>query len=200
MKMGIKLEATQSVSMLHFSNCCWRAVFAAKRHSRCPSVFPQIIDDKLIFVKVHMPWDMLCTYAEVLHIKLPIQPNDLSSRPSPWHFCNFITKHFYPSEDLIKKETEYFTAPFEKERLEFFHITDKDNFFTPSMRSRMVRTLSLVSRSGSVLADFSFFPGILPPEPRSLRDARQHKEVRHQQVAGQRRVQGCLPPPRRNTM
>nr|XP_046234933.1 anoctamin-6 [Scatophagus argus] len=108
MKMGMELEATQSV-----------------------------IDDKLMFVKVHMPWDVLCTYAEVLHIKLPIQPNDLSSRPSPWRFFSCITKHFYPNEELITKETEYFTAPFEKDRLEFFHIRDKEAFFTPSMRSRM---------------------------------------------------------------
>uniref|UniRef100_A0A3Q3VPQ1 Anoctamin n=1 Tax=Mola mola TaxID=94237 RepID=A0A3Q3VPQ1_MOLML len=109
MKMGMELEATQSV-----------------------------IDEKLMFVKVHMPWDVLCTYAEVLHIKLPIQPNDLASRPSPWRFFSFITKYFYPNEDLIKKEAEYFTAPFEKNRLEFFHIRDRSTFFTPSMRSRMV--------------------------------------------------------------
>lgn len=115
-------------------------------------MFPQVIDDKLMFVKVHMPWDMLCTYAEVLHIKLPIQPNDLSARPSPWKFFNFITKHFYPSEDLIKKETEYFTAPFEKDRLEYFHITDKDNFFTPSMRSRMVQ-MSFVFSVGVSVGD-----------------------------------------------
>uniref|UniRef100_UPI0037E8E092 anoctamin-6 n=1 Tax=Semicossyphus pulcher TaxID=241346 RepID=UPI0037E8E092 len=108
MRMGIELEATRSV-----------------------------IDDKLMFVKVHMPWDVLCTYAEVLHIKLPIQPNDLSSRPSPWRYFSFITKHFYPNENLIRKETEFFTAPFEKSRLEYFHVRDKDAFFTPSMRSRM---------------------------------------------------------------
>ncbi|XP_047431254.1 anoctamin-6 [Mugil cephalus] len=108
MKMGMELEAT-----------------------------PSVIDEKLVFVKVHMPWDVLCTYAEVLHIKLPIQPNDLSSRPSPWRFFSFITKHFYPSEDLIRKETEYFTAPFEKERAEHFFMKSKDTFFTPSMRSRM---------------------------------------------------------------
>lgn len=102
-------------------------------------MFLQVIDDKLMFVKVHMPWDVLCTYAEVLHIQLPIQLNDLASRPSPWRFFSFITKYFYPNEDLIKKEAEYFTAPFEKNRLEYFHIGDKDNFFTSSMRSRMVR-------------------------------------------------------------
>lgn len=91
-----------------------------------------------------MPWDVLCTYAEVLHIKLPIQPNDISSHPSPWRFFSFITKHFYPSEDLITKETEFFTAPFEKDRLEYFYIRDKDTFFTPSMRSRMVSCLRLL--------------------------------------------------------
>ncbi|XP_029318253.1 anoctamin-6 [Cottoperca gobio] len=108
MKMGIELEATTSV-----------------------------INEKLLFVKVHMPWDVLCTYAEVLHIKLPIQPNDLSSRPSPWRFFSCITKHFYPNENLITKETEFFTAPFEKDRLEYFCVSDKDVFFTASMRSRM---------------------------------------------------------------
>ncbi|XP_032360910.1 anoctamin-6 isoform X1 [Etheostoma spectabile] len=108
MKMGMELEATQSVT-----------------------------DDKLMFLKVHMPWDILCTYAEVLHIKLPIQPNDLSSRPSPWRFFSCITKYFYPNEDLITKQTEFFTAPFEKKRLEYFCVRDKDLFFTAAMRSRM---------------------------------------------------------------
>lgn len=100
-----------------------------------------------MFVKVHMPWDVLCTYAEVLHIKVPIQPNDLASSPSPWRFFNFITKHFYPNEELITNEAEFFTAPFEKDRLEYFHIRDKDMFFTPSMRSRMVSCLVLLQFS-----------------------------------------------------
>ncbi|CAL8242190.1 unnamed protein product [Merluccius merluccius] len=108
MKMGMELEATRSV-----------------------------IDEKLLFVKVHMPWDVLCTYAEVLHIKMPIEPNDLASRLSPWRFLSCITKHFYPSEDKIGTEVDYFTAPFEKDRIESFHVKNKDNFFTPSMRSRM---------------------------------------------------------------
>ncbi|XP_064794933.1 anoctamin-6-like [Oncorhynchus masou masou] len=108
MKMGMELEAARSV-----------------------------VDEKLLFVKVHIPWDVLCTYAEVLHIKLPIQPNDLSTTSSPFNFLSCITRHFYPSEDLIAKETEYFTAPFEKDRLEYFYVKDRDLFFTPSMRSRM---------------------------------------------------------------
>ncbi|XP_004083188.1 anoctamin-6 [Oryzias latipes] len=108
MKMGLELEAT-----------------------------PSVVNDKLMFVKVHLPWDVLCTYAEVLHIKLPIRPNDMTPRPSMWRFFTCITKHFYPDEKLIQKEVEFFTAPFEKNRQDCFYIKDKDLFFTPSMRSRM---------------------------------------------------------------
>uniref|UniRef100_A0A3B5AJL6 Anoctamin n=1 Tax=Stegastes partitus TaxID=144197 RepID=A0A3B5AJL6_9TELE len=101
------------------------------------SFLPLVVDDKLTFVKIHMPWDVLCTYAEVLHIKLPIQVNDLSSRPSPWRYFSWIAKPFSPNEDLIRKETEFFTAPFEKDRLDYFYVKDRDIFFTSSMRSRM---------------------------------------------------------------
>lgn len=97
----------------------------------------QVLDDKLVFVKVHMPWDTLCTYAEVLHIKVPIQPNDMSSQRSRWSCLSCITKHFYPNEKLISKEAEFFTAPFEKSREKFFFIKDRQSFFTPAMRSRM---------------------------------------------------------------
>lgn len=90
-----------------------------------------------------MPWNELCTYAEVLHIKLPIQPNDLSSQVSPWRYFSCITKHFYPDEKLIRSEAEFFTAPFEKDRLEYFYVKDQDQFFTPSMRSRMASSLML---------------------------------------------------------
>ncbi|XP_036375946.1 anoctamin-6 [Megalops cyprinoides] len=105
MKMGLELEATTSV-----------------------------VDEKMMFVKVHMPWDVLCTYAEVLHIKLPIKLNDLAPKTSRF---SWFTKYFYPNPDLISAEAEYFTAPFEKDRLDCFCIKDQDDFFTPSMRSRM---------------------------------------------------------------
>jgi len=150
MKMGMELEAIKSVSRVNFSEGFWRHRILTALLI-CPL---QVVDENLLFVKVHMPWDVLCTYAEVLHIKLPIQPNDLSSRPSPWRFFSCITKHFYPNEALITKETEFFTAPFEKDRLDYFYVRDRDVFFTSSMRSRMAS--GLMSRQ-SVEAARNFF-------------------------------------------
>ncbi|MGH0167433.1 UNVERIFIED_CONTAM: hypothetical protein FKN15_065340 [Acipenser sinensis] len=107
MNMGLELEATKSV-----------------------------LNEKVVFVKGHTPWEVLCTYAEVMHIKMPIQLNDLKSKTSAF---NCFTKLFSPSEDLIHPKTEYFTAPFEKERISQFYIKDREQFFTPSMRSRICR-------------------------------------------------------------
>lgn len=97
----------------------------------------QVLDEKLVFVKVHLPWDVLCTYAEVLHINLPILPNDLTETTSPF---SCIAKFFRPDENLIPAEIEYFTAPFTKDRLDRFYMKDRELFFTPAMRSRMVRS------------------------------------------------------------
>uniref|UniRef100_A0A3B4BL81 Anoctamin n=1 Tax=Periophthalmus magnuspinnatus TaxID=409849 RepID=A0A3B4BL81_9GOBI len=120
-------DKKEMIVKTYFSSCMGMELEATR----------SVVDEKLMFLKIHMSWDVLCTYAEVLHIKVPIQPNDLSCRPSLWNYVSWVTKPFYPNEDLIRKEAEYFTAPFEKDRLEYFYIKDKDLFFTPSMRSRM---------------------------------------------------------------
>ncbi|XP_038198149.1 anoctamin-6 isoform X3 [Arvicola amphibius] len=105
---GLQLEATRSVS-----------------------------DDKLVFVKVHAPWEVLCTYAEIMHIKLPLKPNDLKTR-SAFDTLNWFTKVLRVNESVIKPEQEFFTAPFEKSRMNDFYIQDRDSFFNPATRSRIV--------------------------------------------------------------
>lgn len=98
-------------------------------------LLPQVLDDKLTFVKVHAPWEVLCTYAEIMHIKLPLQPNDLKTRESA---LSWIRSFFSADENIIKPEQEFFTAPFENDRLSDFYVQDKDTFFTPATRSRIV--------------------------------------------------------------
>ncbi|XP_043564623.1 anoctamin-6 isoform X1 [Chiloscyllium plagiosum] len=107
MKEGIQIEATKSV-----------------------------MDHSLIFLKLHGPWDLLCRYAELLHIKLPLHSNDIKQKPSTF---NCITKIFSVDEDKIPPEPEYFTAPFEMDRIKSFQMDDHDSFFSPATRSRIVQ-------------------------------------------------------------
>uniref|UniRef100_A0A452R3G9 Anoctamin n=1 Tax=Ursus americanus TaxID=9643 RepID=A0A452R3G9_URSAM len=97
-----------------------------------------ILDDKLVFVKVHAPWEVLCTYAEIMHIKLPLKPNDLKTRSSAFGNFSWFTKVLQVDESIIKPEQEFFTAPFEKNRMNDFYIQDRDTFFNPATRSRIV--------------------------------------------------------------
>ncbi|KAK1341240.1 hypothetical protein QTO34_017643 [Cnephaeus nilssonii] len=96
-----------------------------------------VLDDRLVFVKVHAPWEVLCTYAELMHIKLPLKPNDLKTRSSAFDNFNWLGKVLQVDESIIKPEQEFFTAPFERSRMNDFYIRDKDTFFNPATRSRI---------------------------------------------------------------
>ncbi|XP_053128813.1 anoctamin-5-like isoform X2 [Hemicordylus capensis] len=91
---------------------------------------------KTCFVKIHAPWEVLTTYAEVLNIKVPIKENDISCAVENPFDCVF--QPFKLPEIVMHPEPDYFTAPFSQERQELYLIEDKDTFFPPSVRNRIV--------------------------------------------------------------
>ncbi|XP_064423295.1 anoctamin-5 isoform X3 [Latimeria chalumnae] len=93
-------------------------------------------DGKTYFVKVHAPWEVLTTYAEVLNIKVPIKESDIpSNRENPF---DWLLKPFKLPEEVKNPLPDYFTAPFSKEKQELFLINNEDTFFLPSTRNRIV--------------------------------------------------------------
>ncbi|XP_072322782.1 anoctamin-5 isoform X3 [Scyliorhinus torazame] len=93
-------------------------------------------DGKTYFVKIHASWDVLTTYAEVMHIKVPIKGNDIPhARENP---LDWMLKPFRLNPKIINPEPDYFTAPFSKQRQELFLIDNPDTFFSPSTRNRIV--------------------------------------------------------------
>uniref|UniRef100_A0A8C4K5G3 Anoctamin n=1 Tax=Dromaius novaehollandiae TaxID=8790 RepID=A0A8C4K5G3_DRONO len=93
-------------------------------------------DGKIYFVKIHAPWEVLITYAEVLNIKVPIKENDIPSTVENPLDC-MLTPFRLP-EKVMHPEPDYFTAPFSKEKQELYLINDESTFFSPSMRNRIV--------------------------------------------------------------
>ncbi|KAM6459351.1 anoctamin-5 isoform 2-T2 [Liasis olivaceus] len=91
---------------------------------------------KTYFVKIHAPWEILITYAEVLNIKVPIKENDISCAVENPLDCIFWP--FRLPEIVMHPEPDYFTAPFSKERQELYLIDDENTFFSPSVRNRIV--------------------------------------------------------------
>ncbi|KAM4617455.1 anoctamin-5 isoform 2-T2 [Discoglossus pictus] len=91
---------------------------------------------KIYFVKIHAPWEVLTTYAEVLNIKVPIKENDIA--PPVENPLDCMLTPFKLPDNVMHPEPDYFTAPFSKQRQELFLIADQNTFFTPATRNRIV--------------------------------------------------------------
>lgn len=93
-------------------------------------------DKKTYFLKIHAPWDVLATYADVLKIKVPFKESDIphgQDVPLEW-----LSHPFRLPEHIMHPQPDYFTYPFDKAKTDFFLINDKDTFFPPSTRNRIV--------------------------------------------------------------
>ncbi|KAK3526787.1 hypothetical protein QTP70_033567 [Hemibagrus guttatus] len=93
-------------------------------------------DGKTYFLKIHVPWEVLATYADVLKIKVPFKVNDIPDNheiPASWLFTPFRLP-----DSVMYPEPDYFTAPFDKSKIDFFLIENKDTFFPTSTRNRIV--------------------------------------------------------------
>lgn len=93
-------------------------------------------DQKTYFLKVHAPWDVLATYADVLKVKVPFKESDVphgQDVPLEW-----LSRPFRLPDHIMHPQPDYFTYPFDKNKMDFFLINDRDTFFPPSTRNRIV--------------------------------------------------------------
>ncbi|XP_007955105.1 anoctamin-5 [Orycteropus afer afer] len=93
-------------------------------------------DGKTYFVKIHAPWEVLVTYAEVLGIKMPIKESDIP--PPNRNPFSCVLGPLKLEKNVTNPYPEYFTAQFTRHRQELFLIEDESTFFPSSARNRIV--------------------------------------------------------------
>lgn len=141
------------------------------------------------FVKIHAPFDELCDIAEDMKMKMPIQENDVVIRtwleknvPS----VNKLLKNsdpFLVRDPTVKEEPNFFVATFDKARLsEFIGSANKDEFFSPAERSRLVYYICEQTRFGDdnleIGIDNLVHDGVFTAQY-PLHDGRVHDEKGH---------------------
>ncbi|XP_064628631.1 anoctamin-4-like isoform X6 [Lineus longissimus] len=93
-------------------------------------------DGKTYYIKLHCPWEVLTRYAELMSMKMPMKENDIEEEGRGCCGKRLPTC-FEISEDIIKPDPDYYTTPFNRQRLDMFIIKDQENFFNNSQRSRI---------------------------------------------------------------
>ncbi|KAL6087732.1 hypothetical protein STEG23_027142, partial [Scotinomys teguina] len=112
---------------------------------------PAIANPDIMFIKIHIPWDTLCKYAERLNIRVPFrkkcyytdQKNKSMSRVQT--YFKRIKKWMSQNPMVLDKsafpeleESDCYTGPFSRARIHHFIINNKDTFFSNATRSRIV--------------------------------------------------------------
>uniref|UniRef100_A0A5S6QY19 Anoctamin n=1 Tax=Trichuris muris TaxID=70415 RepID=A0A5S6QY19_TRIMR len=106
---------------------------------------------KLCYVKVYAPFALLCHRAQRLQMKVPMQvqlPADpLKRSKSAGHWMPWsLFKLTNLEQKLIGDHPVQVSAPFVHSRLDLYHWTDEDCFFTINQRIRMVHDLLIRAR------------------------------------------------------
>ena len=96
-------------------------------------------------MKIHAPFEELCDIAEDMKMKMPIQENDVVIKTWLEKTVPSVDKLIKNSDPFVvknatvKEEPNFFVATFDKARLrEFIGSSNKDEFFSPAERSRLV--------------------------------------------------------------
>ncbi|XP_074127461.1 anoctamin-4 isoform X5 [Sminthopsis crassicaudata] len=95
-----------------------------------------VINNDIIFVKLHAPWEVLGRYAEVMNVRMPFRIDKQISRFRGWLPRKPMRLDKETLPDL--EENDCYTAPFSQQRIHHFIIHNKDTFFNNATRSRIV--------------------------------------------------------------
>ncbi|XP_058161610.1 anoctamin-3 isoform X5 [Dasypus novemcinctus] len=112
---------------------------------------PAVANPDIMFIKIHIPWETLCLYAERLNIRMPFRKKcyytDRRSKSMGRVKKNFIkVKKWMPNNPMVidksalpdLQEADCYTGPFSRARIHHFTISNKNTFFSNATRSRIV--------------------------------------------------------------
>ncbi|XP_057314546.1 anoctamin-4-like isoform X2 [Hydractinia symbiolongicarpus] len=108
-------------------------------------------DGKTVFVKIHIPWNLMCKGAEELRMKMPLKEEDLDARTFSEKLteaiCCCCTNPFELDEHDIPELLNCYTCEFRRDRMDkYIFPENKEDFFSSAQRSRVVHRILMRCR------------------------------------------------------
>ncbi|XP_028967415.1 anoctamin-4 [Galendromus occidentalis] len=110
------------------------------------------MDSSVAFVKLHASWELLLCYAELLGFRMPVKVNPLyedADDDVSEHTSSFAGRFFDYDRKLIPRETKYYRAKISSDKLSLFIVGDRETFFSPAQRSRIMWEVMIRTYFGS---------------------------------------------------
>ena len=119
-----------------------------------------ILQDSLVFVLIHAPWDALAKCAEEMMLRVPVRDTDKPSVHKPnktWLQRARSALNIFQLQDksAMTSKDRKVTAFFSRAKVDCFLVEDKETFFTAIDRSRMIhRMLMSTTYSSKEIDEF----------------------------------------------
>ncbi|CAN7995446.1 unnamed protein product, partial [Ixodes hexagonus] len=104
-------------------------------------------DGETNFLKIHVPWEVLTKYAEMLHLRMPIKVRARNAGSTKLQkLWNKLWTPFPYNRNLIPDDSQFYNAEFVRQRERMYLLHEKDSF-SQATRSRiawevLMRTVS----------------------------------------------------------
>ena len=117
------------------------------------------LQENIVFVLIHSPWDVLAKCAEEMMIRVPLREQQATHMKSPnksrWRQkAKNVLNIFQVQDKYDMKAERQVTAFFSGAKLDCFLIEDRETFFSDIDRSRMTHRLLLSTKYSSEMDDF----------------------------------------------
>lgn len=98
--------------------------------------YEQSSDGQLGCVKIHSPWEALAKGAKLMSLRKRLKLVKEAETVSTAHGC---WRSIFPDQDIVPNEEDYYTAPFDTDKLHQFAIDNHDDFFENAERSLITK-------------------------------------------------------------
>ncbi|CAH8451474.1 unnamed protein product [Schistosoma turkestanicum] len=102
------------------------------------------------YLKLHIPWDLMCHHAECLNLRAPLEVQDTKMKIWSEIFLKTIGIPSIMSQEVPNPPPTYYTCPFKKSKLDrFLGHDDPDSYFTSTQRHQVAYDILATQAYGS---------------------------------------------------
>ncbi|GAU89255.1 hypothetical protein RvY_01825-2 [Ramazzottius varieornatus] len=93
---------------------------------------------QLCYAKLHAKWDLLIRYADIMKLRMPLKKEVEEEAYPEDEISRYCPPFFRVDKSVLPPSPHFVSTGFSKSKMALFNILDRDSFFSPSQRIRII--------------------------------------------------------------